>query len=326
MTKEAPCLSSSEIIRRTNALFKNVDKLEELTLFLLERPKEKEGRTASAKFIAGSVLRGLKESKIKKTCGEVIYRAGVQEYMLGRVLEEKFADNTLLGRVGGKKSTSDADIQYFQPSITLERNARTIHTYGECQCTIAREGTICPHMAALMIAWVREPRKFAEDFGYRRTRFEKARQNLMSSLEELLVSLEMSSRAEVFALLQKTFSKLRRWGDGVKDVKRQDVELNTHFDPLREFSGTINYISLAIMATIERKYAVQAIDIYNRASLTTFGRVLELFVESTRYSGKSADSLARKERKKMPHNVVAAGEKTARSWDVLIENFANSRD
>ena len=290
-----------------------MDKLEELTLFFLGRPKVKEGRPESTKFIAANVLRGLKESKIRKVCGEVIYRAGVQEYTLGKVSEEKFADNTLLGRVGGKKS-SHGDIEYFQPGITLETNAGTIRTYGECQCTLALEGTICPHMAAVMIAWAREPRKFTEDLGYLRTRFEKLKQNVMSSLEDLLGSVETSSRAEVFALLQKTFSQLRSWGNGVKEVKRhEDLEPYSRFHPLREFSGTINYVSLAIIAAIERKYAVQAIDIYNRASLTTFGRVLDLFVESTRYSGKSPDSPAKNEEKKLVFHNAVGGQKTARS-------------
>src|ERR1700730_17243509 len=102
MSKEAPCLSSpSEIIRRTNILFKNVDKLEKLTLtFFHGTPKgKKEGRPVSVKVASGNVLLGLKEFQIRKACGEVIYRAGVQEYTLGRVLEEKYADDTLLGRV-----------------------------------------------------------------------------------------------------------------------------------------------------------------------------------------------------------------------------------
>jgi len=294
--------SSSEIVRRTNVLFKNVDKLEELTLVFLGKPKE---RTAKA----GNVLRCLKESKIRKTCGEVIYRAGVAGYTL--ISEEKFADNTLLGRVRGK---NHGDIQYFQPSISLERSAGTIRTFGECQCALAREGTICPHMAALLIAWVRAPQKFEEDLEFLRTRFEKARQDVTSSLEELLVSMETSSRAEVFDLLQKTFSQIRRWGDRARELEREPI---ARFDSLREFSAVINCISLAIMAAVERKYSVRAMDIYNRATLTTLGRVLELFAESTNSTSPG---------KKVPHKATASSEKTSRSWDVLVENFAKSSD
>ena len=145
-----------------------MDKLAELTLILLGE----KGRDSpeSVKATSGNVLRILKEHQIRKVCGEMMYRAGAEVYTLGDISELKFAENTLLGRIvvgGRKKSTCPVNkIQSFQPIVTLERNSRAIRTYGECQCALAKEGTICPHMAALMIAWARVSREFKEDNEY----------------------------------------------------------------------------------------------------------------------------------------------------------------
>ncbi len=291
----------------------------------MEAPKDKVS-IESVKISSGNVLRTLNESKVRRICGEVIYRAGLQDYTLGRVSEEKFADNTLLGKVHtkGNKSRGLNESQYFQPSITLEKNTKAIRIFGECECTLAREGTLCPHMAALLITWAREPRKFKEDVEYLRSRLEKARQGAVSSLEELLSFVENSStsKAEVFSLLQETYSKIRSWREGVKEVNR---DRGAHFDPLREFSCTINYASLAIMSALERKYSLRTLDIYNSATLATFGRVLALFAESTGDRDKSPaapTSCAKKLGKKSDNGVSSSSQKTTRSWDILIENFA----
>ncbi len=301
-----PGLSSpSEIIRRADLLFRNVDKLEELTLSLLSNPKKKD-----TKDLFGNVLRSLDEIKIRKICGEVIYRAGLQGFP--RVSEKKFAENTLLGKIDARGKNG---IQLFQPSISLERkNSSKIHTYGECQCTLAAEGSLCPHIAALMIAWVRKPKEFEEDLESLKSKFEKTRQRVMVSLEELLHSVETSSSNEALDLLQKIYSNIRRWGNEIKDAGDRETSRELeNYNPLREFSATINRISLAIIFAIDHKYKLNAIEIYNRATLTTLGKVLELFVENTRYDNKSSQT---KNERKVPR------QKTGRSWDMLIENFA----
>ena len=316
-------MSSFEIVRRTQVFFKSMDKLEELTIsFFAGTTKEKQG---PVKIASGPVFRGLTELKIRKICGEVIYRAGVQQYTLGRVSEEKFADNTLFGKVSGNKSKSPGEIQYFHPSITLEReNAKTLRTFGECECELAREGTLCTHMAALLIAWARQPQKFEEDLEYLRSRFEEAQQNVLSSLEDLLSFVESSStKAEVFALLQETYSQIKSWGNGISEAGR-DPRANVHFDPFREFSSTINYVSLAIMAAVERKYSLEILDLYNSATLATFGRVLTLFVESTGDSDKSPVRSSSRGKQKAGKKSGNAAKKTVRSWDLLIENFTKA--
>lgn len=305
-----PCLQPpSEIIRRTEQFFENVHVLEELALNFGRIPKDKEG----VKDVSGNVLHSLSEFRVRKICSEVIYRAGLQGCV--GVSEKKFADNTLHGKMDARGS------QIFHPSITLERmNSRKIRTYGECQCTFGAEGNLCPHMAALMIAWVRKPEQFEEDMVYLISKFEKAKQNVIGSAKELVGVMENTSSAEDLFLLQKTYSEIRRWGDAINEVLNKDVvhvREAKNFDPTRELSGTINYVSLAIISAIGRKYPKsQAIETYNKATLTTFGRVLELFVENTRYGSKSSESPITKRERKMPR------QKTARSWDILVESFA----
>jgi hypothetical protein len=263
----------------------------------------------------------------------MIYRAGVEVYTLGNISEQKFAENTLLGRIavegGRKKSTRPSDkIQSFQPIITLERNSRAIRTYGECQCALASEGTICPHMAALMIAWARGSREFKEDNEYLGSKFEKAKQKVRDSLDELVASLQTMTDAENLELLQRAYAKIRRWKDVVREMNRDTVcvrggKEDKKFDPIRDLSGTINYVSLGILAGVERRYKLRTIDMYNEATLTGFGKVLELFVESTRYDSKSlaSSSLPRKQGK-VSRTANASSDQTKRSWDLLIENFA----
>jgi len=292
------------------------------------------GREESSKAASGNVLRVLNESQIRKICGEVIYRAGVEVYNLGNsVSQKKFAENSLIGIIGvkGKKSTSNLpEISQFQSIITLEKEGnskKAIRTYGECNCTLAGEGTICPHMAALLIAWVRVPKEFKQDPEHLRSKFEKERQNVNGTLEELLEFLQNGTDAEVFDVLQKTYARLRGWRDTLNEIGslRGKREYNSKFDPVCELGGTINHVSLAILSAVGHKYKVRAIDIYNDATLTTFGKVLELFVENI-YAGKSlnASSPVKREGKMIsdPTNSSSSQKTTKRSWDMVIENFA----
>lgn len=295
---------SSEITGRTDLLFKNIDRLEEIAFFMLRNPKEKGYRDAS-----GNVLRTLSEFKIRKICGEVLYRAGVQSY--AEISEKKFARDTLSGKIDARDRNK---IQSYQLNITLERkdSRSKIHTFGECQCALAKEGNLCPHIAALMISWVKKPQEFQEDLLYLKSDFAKARKNVLDSLEELLDSIENSSSAQVLDSLQDTYSRIRSCGNNIREVNR-DLARSKFFDPIREFSGTINYVSLAIVSAIECKYPkIKAIDVYNKATLTTFGKVLELFVENTEHESKSTP--VKKDRK-------TSNTTTTRSWDVLVESF-----
>ena len=173
-----------------------------------------------------------------------------------------------------------------------------------------------------MIAWVREPQDFKENLEYLRSKFEKAKQGVSVSLEELLDFIETGTSAETLGLLGKTYSKIRQWGDAIKEVNKDNRSLRAsakNFDPLRELSGTINYVSLAIISAIGDKYKLRALDLYNKSTLTSLGQVLELFVENTRYESKSLAPPSVKERKALRNKV---SQQTARTWDLLLENFA----
>ena len=142
----------------------------------------------------------------------------------------------------------------------------------------------------------------------------------------ICTSMQTGTDAENFELLQKVYAKIRRWRDAVREMNRvQSAEGRgtTKFDPIRELSGIINYVSLAILAAVERRYKLGTIDIYNEGTLTGFGKVLELFVEGTRFDSKSlaSSSLPRKEGK-VSRTANASSDQTKRSWDLLIENFA----
>lgn len=236
----------------------------------------------------------------------MLYRTGIQEYV--KVFEKKFANNSLSGRVDAEGKDHG---KVFRPNISFEKNSGKIHTFGDCQCALGSQGNFCPHIAALMIAWVRRSEEFEEDPKHLRSDFEAARQKVENSLKEILLLLENSSSTESLDLLQKTYSNVKLWSEAFREISNKNRIRTREFDPIREFSETINHISLAILSTIERRHDIPTIDVYNKATLTSVGKVLELFVENTRYDNKS---LAVKKRK--------VSRKTTRSWDVLVENFS----
>ncbi len=289
-------------------LFKKVDELEELTFLLLRR-----GSKSGGKIAPSNVLRNLTEFKVRRICSVVLYRVAAQGGIA--ISRKKVAGDTLRGEAEARGG-DDNQRQFFKTGITLKRNSSTkISAYGDCQCPLGRAGNLCPHMAAIMIAWVRNPEEFEEDPEYLRSLFEKTRQDVVSCLQDVADSSETSSRSEDLDLLQKIYSKIRRWGNEVGQDYGGTARELLDFDPLREFSATVNYISLAIISAIERRYALPALEIYNRATLATLGRVLEMFAENTGYAGKSSMEKKKEEKK-------VSREKTARSWDLLVESFA----
>jgi hypothetical protein len=304
------CLSSSstaEIIRRTSLLFKNVDKLKQLALSHEEEDALPRVETGENIFShAGIVLHSLTEFNVRRMCGEAVYGAGLQNYTQGRVSEEKFSKNTLSGKLDerGRKWLSSNDPQCFEPTITLERNSKRPRISGSCACSLASEGSLCTHMAALMVAWVRKPQEFVEaEDETRKSEFDEARQRVVDSLKELICCVEkVSSRTDDLLLLQKTYSKLRLWTDDVKEERPDKL--------ICEFSETLNSVSFALMFAIESKYRVRATNLYNTTTVSTFARVFELFVES-----EKKPVLVRRKKSGRPTS------HTARSWDSLIENF-----
>ena len=332
-------LSTAEIFRRTRLLFKNVDKLEQLALFA-HRSEEEDGQLGvevekSAFSHAGLVLRSLTEYNVRRMFGEAVYGAGLQNYTQGRVSDKKFSKNTLSGKLdeSGRKWLSSRDPQFFEPTITLERNSKRPLFSGGCACSLASEGSLCTHMASLMIAWVRKPQDFVEGGNDQtmKSEFEEARQRVVDSLNEVVCCIEKgSSSTDDLRLLQKTYSKLRLWADDVKEANggltMRGAQPEKDLRPLiREFSETLNYVSFALMFAIENKYKVGATDLYNKTTVSTFARVLELFVESEGRRKPIDPILVRTtsgRKKEMLTSPATISSHAVRSWDSLVENFS----
>jgi hypothetical protein len=328
---------TAEIFRRTSLLFKNIDKLKQVALFG-HRAEEEDGlpRISTEKNIlshAGIVLRSLTEFNVRRMCGEVVFGAGLQNYAQGRVSDMKISKNTLSGKLdeSGRKWLSSREPKFFEPRITLERNLKRPLISGGCLCSLASGGSLCPHMAALMIAWVRKPQDFEEGGSDEtlKSEFGEARLRVSDSLKELIGCIEWrSSRSDDLRMLQKTHLKLRLWAAEVNRANGADLKLSAQpgkdLRPLiREFSETLNSVSFALMSAFESKYKVGATDLYNKATVSTFAKMLELFVENESLR-KSVDSLQVRRtsgRKKLTRTVTATSH-TTRSWDSLVENFS----
>ncbi len=324
------CLSASapEIFRRTNTLFKNVDKLEQLALvwyYAKEEDSQSSKINENISDHAGVVLSSLTEYKVRKICGEALYGAGLQNFMQGRVMNNKFWGNTLSGRLdeSGRKWLSSSDTQFFDTTMTLESSSKRPRISGGCGCSLAKEGSICTHMAALMIAWVRKPKDFAKEPDYKtiKSEFDEATQQIVNSLRELTDCIRNgSTRTDDLRLLQKIYSKLRLWTEDLKEASRQSTASHGK-EMLREFSKTTNTVSFEIMAAFENKYNVEAINLYNKSTTSAFARMLELFVENNALM-KPASSITRgkKPREKETQSLRVVT-RTERSWDSLVEMF-----
>jgi hypothetical protein len=189
-------------------------------------------------------------------------------------------------------------------------------------------------MAALMVAWVRKPQDFVEagEDQMRKSKFEEARQRVVDSLRELIGCIEKSSsRIYDLRLLQKTYSKLKLWVDDVKEANDGGLTILAEKSEkdvrpfIREFSETLNSVSFAIMSAIERKYNVGTTDLYNMTTVSTFARMLELFVESESHRKLVDSRLVRGSSGRKKETLTSSAtisSHTARSWDSLVENFS----
>jgi hypothetical protein len=325
--------SLTEVSRRSNSLFKSLDELKQLA-FLSSHPYEKDSLPnrdenqfrKGALSQPGIVLGSLTEFNIRNMCGAAVYGAGLQEYLQGRVSHCVFRKNTLWGKVDERhenKTASEDKPQALLPSITLERSSTRPKISGSCECTLAREGSLCPHMAALMIAWVRKPHEFKqeEDYQIRRSAFDEAKQRAEESLRELTRSIANgSSRKGDLQMLRKTYSKLKVWVREVNGVENRDG------DYVREFLEVLNSVSFHLMYEIDRKYRDGAIaDFCNRTIVSSFGKALESFVENTGSSKSTQASLGGAKRRisKKSSSLTASPRSSSpsRSWDSVVEAF-----
>ena len=289
---------------------------------------------------AGLILRALNEYHVRNICGQLLYGAGVQDYFYGRVSQMKFSKDSLSGKIdnGGEKLLSKGgqkqQLSICEASIMLETSSKgtRYRTHGDCSCPLSREdGSLCSHVTALMIAWVRRPQDFEESL---RFDFEDAKRRSIDSLNKLVSSIEEggSRFKEDIEMLQRTYTKLGLWSGKIAEAKNNSINLSTsnrnYQLTIREFSRTINYVSFAIMFAIGNKYKIgDYAELYNKATVSTFGKVLDAFVQILRL-GKSvaAPTVARpspKEKKQheLPKS-AAVQTQTARSWDELVEDFA----
>jgi hypothetical protein len=311
-----------EIFRRTNALFKNIDKLGGIAISADQR----RGESGNGLEPVSIILKNLSEYDVRSMCGAVIYGAGLQDYIQGRFSVGRFRKNVLWGRVNesGKKWVPEGNLQVFEPMVTVEMNSNKHRISGDCACSFAGEGNLCPHMATLMIAWVRKPQEFEEGHDERalRSEFDDTRREVLGSLRELVDLIgEDTPKADVLWVLQRMYSKLAIWAGDVKtDDDRKGGE---SISMISDFSATVNSVAFAVMSRLERKYRIGAIDLYNKATVATLAKALELLVENSSSKKLVRQNTGSEKRKKRAFKrTTTTSPQVARSWDSLIENFS----
>jgi hypothetical protein len=321
-----------EVSRRSDSLLKNLDELKQLALSSLVSEKD----SSTSRFAndnrngalsqPGIVLRSLTEFNIRNLCGAAVYGAGLQEYVRGKVSHLTFCKNTLSGRVDEgqvKNVACKGNAEMLLPTITLERNSTRPRISGSCGCTLGQDGSVCPHMAALMIAWVRKPHEFKvqEDYQIIRSGFDEAKQRAEESLRELTRSVANgSSRARDLQMLRRTHSRLKLLAREVNGARN-----NGRGDLVGEFLGVLNLVSFHLMYAIDKKYRDgNIVDLYNGAMFSAFGKAIESFSENTVSSGSTGATIEKRKPKKSSLTASSKSPNPARSWDGLVERFFSS--
>ena len=120
-----------------------MDYLVGLTLFLSSSKEE------PAKIVAGNVLRSLNEYKIRKACGEIIYRVGLQVYSHNRVSEKTFADNSLFGRMDvGRKALDPGRSNLSNPPLLLRQRTQDLSV------RLVTASALRPARGAFALTWL----------------------------------------------------------------------------------------------------------------------------------------------------------------------------
>ncbi|MDG7001184.1 MAG: hypothetical protein JRN15_18975 [Nitrososphaerota archaeon] len=355
-------MSSPEIVRRTSALYRSVERLGQVVLSRSYEPSVDESETTNSDSKregelshAGESLCKLTELTIRSMCGAAVYSSGLAYYTERRISERHFSNDTISARLIARKSEMQpGGHEFFEPRLTLERakNREGIKIFGECGCSWSKEGILCPHAAALMIAWVRNPEAFEpqavpDERLSTVARFAKRRQEVMMSLRQLTNYIENggSSQRDDLEILQSTYSIVSFWLKQVEDVdvksfnpksKNNIGSQSSYAGALRhEFCAVVNYVSLAAMTAIESKYPkTKASELYNASTTSTLGNVLKILVE-TMSEEETKDSTTKAKAGRQTKHVKKRGKiiairsdaketKTSRSWDRLIEEFTSS--
>lgn len=307
----------------------------------------------------GSLISQLSELTVREICGKAVYSSGLAYFLEGRISQQRFWENSISAKLNPrKKETHESASEVFEPRLTFERSKgkEKIAVYGDCGCSWSKDRILCPHAAALMIAWARNPEIFephaAESSTEISTLFEREREHVRQSLEQVAKCIQGggTSTNDDLEVLQKLHAKIRLWTEAAREAYDEVLSVTSsasgYTKPadlssskssfsrqvmLLEFSSTVNHVSLGIMHAFESKYPrIQAVDLYNRTTLSTFAKVLEEFAErlgsrkSPRVTKKVKKGKAQKAAgKSRTANMVAKREAT-RSWDALIEKFASS--
>ncbi len=166
---------------------------------------------------AGLVLRALSEYDVRNICGQSVIRCRTPRLFTGENLTNEVFKELSLREIGESERnlpSTGRNKQSFEASITLGMNSnRTRYrTSGDCSCALSREeGSLCSHVASLMIAWVRKSQDFEESVKFD---FDDARRRSMDSLDKLVISIEDgdSGFKDDIEMLQRTYTKSQNLG------------------------------------------------------------------------------------------------------------------
>lgn len=339
-----------------NKLFRRFDELQRLVILSPEGVDQASSEQLSL----------ITENVVRQWSPPRSYLTGLQYFMEGRVSEQRVWRSILSGTVNvhRKKGVAarflpwvddDANTSY---SVRIEmrglaspaavQEGSYLHAGAYCQCAQDGMRDACPHLVALLLSWVRNPRSFKQspemaspnegriDGQKQLPSLVKATARVLDALDEMVscIASDGSSRADVLEMLQLTYSKMRLASSQLAE-RWSEISSGHESEPLVVSSFIIDVIASRVLSALDSRYFMGAVQLKNKAEVDAIGKALQSFAESVgREQHFPEPSGVGNERRQEKPPVVSPflqetraesrlGEKrVTRSWDKIVEEFS----
>ncbi|MEM3095146.1 MAG: hypothetical protein QXX64_05855 [Nitrososphaera sp.] len=226
---------------------------------------------------------------------ELMFRRGTAYFqaltlfMSGSVVEKNVMWNRLTGKVREKGAV------YCEPEVEVVRRGNRAAVNLGCDCSIFTRRDACPHVVALMLAWVRKRDTFRATFqpagagygedetGYGEKPWEMEARIAMAShralwlMEELAEGLETSSRREDLDVIQQLQSLIKNCALAYESTDL--THANNNPVHLRDVLSITTSVYLGVMESIGRKYSLPFMAVHYKGLLATADRTVEMFLD-----------------------------------------------
>lgn len=225
---------------------------------------------------------------------ELMFRRGTTYFqaltlfMSGSVVEKNVMWNRLAGKVREKGAV------YCEPEVEVIRKGNRAAANLGCDCSVFTKRDACPHVVALMLAWVRKRDTFRtavqtagaryreDDTGYddkpweTESRIVTASHRALWLLDDVAEGLETSSRRDDLDVIQQLQSMIKNCALAYDSADLTHAHNHAY---LRDVLSITTAVCLGVMENIGRKYSLPFATVHYKGLLDTADRLVEMFLD-----------------------------------------------